>query len=247
MRCSGCGRAAPIRFRPWHDSRVTHRVSSHLGIDLADYDDRIRTFIPDYDELLDAASGALTLVDVRAPAIVDLGIGTGALAERCLRVRPGARLVGIDADPEMLAAAGGRLERLAADVTLVDGSFERVALSRADAFVASLSLHHVPTRSRKVRLYRRVFAALKRGGLFVSADCAPAADGAVATRQMAIWRDHMERTYDRRATNKYFKAWSGEDVYTPLAIELALMAEAGFRAEVLWRRGPFAVVAARRR
>ena len=31
-------------------------VASHLGIQLTEYDRRIRTFIPDYEEMLDAAA-----------------------------------------------------------------------------------------------------------------------------------------------------------------------------------------------
>src|SRR5215831_1860740 len=33
-------------------------VASHLGIDLNDYDSRIRTFIPHYEEMLDVAGAA---------------------------------------------------------------------------------------------------------------------------------------------------------------------------------------------
>ena len=40
-------------------------AASHLGIDLREYDSRIRTFIPGYDELLDAAA-ARSAVTVRA-------------------------------------------------------------------------------------------------------------------------------------------------------------------------------------
>ena len=55
-------------------------VATHLGIKLADYDSRIRTFIPHYEEMLDVAAAA---IQPRARTIVDLGIGTGALSARC--------------------------------------------------------------------------------------------------------------------------------------------------------------------
>ena len=51
-------------------------VATHLGIDLAEYDARIRSFIPDYEEMLAVAAAA---VPAQARTIVDLGIGTGAL------------------------------------------------------------------------------------------------------------------------------------------------------------------------
>lgn len=219
-------------------------VAAHLKIDLADYDRRIRTFIPWYEEMLDAAADALALVDARAPAIIDLGTGTGALAERCLRGRPRASLVGIDGDPEILAAAERRLRTATRRVEFIAADFERAALPAADAIVGSLSLHHIPTGTRKRRLYRRAFAALRRGGMLVSADCCPAADRRTAGRQHAAWRAHLLDTYDRRTTAAYFRAWAREDHYVALERELAMMRDAGFRPEVLWRRGPFAVIAA---
>src|SRR4029450_9938556 len=85
-------------------------VASHLGIDLREYDARIRTFIPDYEAMLQAAAATLrTAARTRAPFVVDLGIGTGALAEACLKTLPRARFAGIDEDEGMLAAARARL------------------------------------------------------------------------------------------------------------------------------------------
>src|SRR5512140_1165001 len=83
-------------------------VASHLGIDLAQYDERIRTFIPDYEEMLDVAAEA---VPSQARTIVDLGTGTGALAARCLERASRAHVIGIDSDGGILAAAAGRLQK----------------------------------------------------------------------------------------------------------------------------------------
>ena len=86
-------------------------VASHLGIKLADYDRTIRTLIPHYEDLLDAAAQAVDTLGPRRPTVVDLGTGTGALASRILRVRPRARVFGIDEDPGMLAMAHKRMSR----------------------------------------------------------------------------------------------------------------------------------------
>src|SRR6266540_400547 len=107
-------------------------VAAHLGIDLADYDARIRTFIPDYDTMLDVGARILPR---RTRRIIDLGTGTGALAARCLARAPRARVVGIDSDTAILKMAERRLHRRA---SFIHGSFLRIALpSPADAVVAS--------------------------------------------------------------------------------------------------------------
>jgi len=61
-------------------------VAQHLNIKLSEYDQRIRTFIPDYNEMLDEVAALMTLVEKSQPAMIDFGIGTGALSARCLRV-----------------------------------------------------------------------------------------------------------------------------------------------------------------
>jgi SAM-dependent methyltransferase len=218
-----------------------HNVAQHLGIDLGEYDARIRTFIPDYDAMLDAGAAALR-GDERS--IVDLGVGTGALAERCLERCAHAQLVGIDLDEGMLRAAEARLGSRA---VLREGSFVRVDVPRCDAFVASLALHHVRTRDAKAALYGRLRHALRPGGRLVIVDCCPAADRGLAAQQRDAWRTHLRRTYSARRADAYFAAWSHEDVYMPLPTELDLLRTAGFRSEVAWRSGPFAVIVALRR
>jgi tRNA (cmo5U34)-methyltransferase len=225
-------------------------VSTHLGIDLAEYDHRIRTFIPHYEEMLAAAVVPLRALAGASPTIVELGVGTGGLAQRCLAALPRARFVGLDADPAILAVAR---ERLAVDgrreprIELAAGDFERASLPRCDAIVASLALHHVRTRRAKHTLYARCHAALRRGGLFVNADVHLAADPALASLEHAAWHAHLASTYGARGATRLLRAWAHEDVYRSLEDEHAMLADAGFAVDVVWRRGPFAVLAARRR
>lgn len=221
-----------------HPGAARH-VAAHLGIRLPEYDARIRTFIPRYEEMLDAAASA---VDPRARRILDLGVGTGALAARTLARAPRARVTGIDADAAILALAA---RRLGARAALACGSFLRTSFPAADAIVASFALHHVRTRPAKLRLYRRVRAALGRRGTFVTADCHPARERALAAEQMRAWRAHVQRTYPAARTAALFRSWGREDVYTPLDDEIDVLTSAGFRAEILWRRDAFAVIAAR--
>ena len=115
-------------------------VGSHLQIRLEEYDSRIRTFIPAYEQLLEAAAQALCGLDTRTPHIVDLGTGTGALSAVCLRRFPGARITGIDADDGILDMARQRLAAQGSLASFVQSSFLDLALPTCDAIVASLAL-----------------------------------------------------------------------------------------------------------
>jgi ubiquinone/menaquinone biosynthesis C-methylase UbiE len=213
-------------------------VASHLGIELGQYDARIRTFIPDYDVMIAAAAAA---VPPGARTIVDLGTGTGALAQQCLQQARHAHIVAIDADADILQVAARRLGTRA---TFVRGSFLRTPLPAADAVVASYALHHVRTRVAKAALYRRVRAALRRRGVFISVDCHPAAHRTLARRQRDMWRAHLCETYGRARADAFLAAWAKEDVYVTLADEIDLIERAGLATEVVWRNGSFAVLSA---
>lgn len=221
-------------------------VASHLHIKIEEYDGRIRTFIPGYEDMLAAAAQSLAVLDGPTPHLVDLGTGTGALAAACLRVRPEARLTAIDADPEILELARQRLDGTTDAPALVAGTFDAVAFPACDAMVASLSLHHIRTADAKRALYRRCREALSPGGLLVSADCCPASDPQLASLQRTAWRDHLRLTYSDAEADGFFAAWADEDVYFSLDDELAMLRTAGLTADVIWRAGAMAVIAARR-
>ena len=218
-------------------------VAQHLGIRLSDYDRRIRTFIPRYDEMLDTAASVLACLRRRRPTIVDLGIGTGALAARCLSVAGGARIVGIDADADILSLARRRLAPLArTSLGLVQGDFSAAPIPRCDAVVASLALHHVATKRRKTLLYARCADALRPGGLLVNADCCPGTGRPVAGLLDEAWRLHLARRYGDGQARALLQAWAAEDTYFSLRDEQDMLRRAGFVVDVAWRRGPFAVL-----
>lgn len=216
-------------------------VANHLKIDLHDYDARIRTFIPDYESMLDAAVGALAAAQRPTVDVLDLGTGTGALAARVARARPEATILGIDEDPGMLHMAARRLGRRA---TLEVADFVRAPFPRCDAITASFSLHHVEHRRTKARLFARARTALRRGGVLVSADCHPPANRALADAGREAWHAHLARHYGRRRATAFLEAWAEGDFYVPLEVELTMLRKAGFRTDVFWRRNAFAVIVA---
>ena len=211
------------------------------------YDTRIRTLIPLYDELIAEVAGALSLAARPVRTIVDLGIGTGALARACLESAPRARIWGIDADADMMAVARARLGRLSRRATMTTGSFLDIALPQCDAMVASYSLHHIRSSREKLAFYRRCFRALRPGGVLINGDCAPSSTPQGFARDLDVWFTHLAKTFGGRARGRrVYESWADEDVYVPLADEIDLLERAGFAVDVPWRRAPFAVIVASR-
>lgn len=218
-------------------------VAAHLGIETGEYDRQILTFIPYYDEILDQAALALDALERPARVVVDLGTGSGALAARCLKRLKGARVVGIDADPAMLAMAKQRLGRKLS--TIVD-SFEAARFPACDVVTASFSLHHIETPAAKRRVFDKAFAALRPGGVLVDADSMTNASPRLAARDLDGWRRHLAAAHGAAGARRFLRAWADEDTYFPFDLEAALMREAGFMVDAAWRKGMFAVLVGRK-
>jgi tRNA (cmo5U34)-methyltransferase len=214
-------------------------AATHLGIKPGEYDKLIATLIPHYTDLIEAAADAVDTAARTSPAVVDLGTGSGALAQRILRVRPKARLIGIDSDASMLAAAS---RRLGGKIQAIEEDFERIRIPRCDVVSASFALHHIPTGRRKAAVYKRCFQSLRPGGMFVSADCYLASSAVMRKRNRETWLQHLRRAYTRKKAELFLRTWAKEDVYFTLDREIELLKEAGFGVEVTWREDSFAVL-----
>ena len=107
--------------------------------------------------------------------VLDLGCGTGTLAIALAGAPGGARVTGIDGEPEILAIA--RRKRSAERVELVEGLVDALPFADAsfDRVVTSLVLHHLQPRVKRATLAeaRRV---LRPGGRVHVADWGMAQD-----------------------------------------------------------------------
>lgn len=222
-----------------------HSVRRHLRVAIDAYDATIRRFIPGYDEMLRVA--ARELAPVASGLVIDLGGGTGALAEAILASGDQGTVELIDVDREMLARARTRLGRFGGRARFTEGSFLE-ALPCCSGAAASLALHHVPTLEAKRALYRRVHEALEPGGVFVNADATMPVDPVASEATWSAWADHMvSQGIAREQAFQHFEEWSDEDAYFPLEEELAAVASAGFDAECVWREVGMTVVVGRKR
>lgn len=220
---------------------MSHSVEQHLQVSVEGYDADIRRFVPHYDEALSVVVEALRGFDGTA---LDLGSGTGALIGHLAPAFPTARFTALDVDGAMLAQARARLAHFGDRITYVKAPFLE-ARGPMDAVVASLSLHHVPTREEKVRVYRHLREVAP---LLVSSDAMVPSDAQASRQLWDDWTAHLVRGGDTPdEARARFESWRREDFYFSVADELEMAREAGFRSvDLKWRRGPLAVLVARR-
>ncbi len=221
---------------------MAHSAQNHLGLDVAHYDEVIRTLIPNYQATVQLV--AREVAAAGAESVADLGAGTGALSAALLAMSDSCRIELFDVDPAMLQGATRRLAPFRERVAFRRRSFEG-RLPRCDAVMSSYALHHVPTLDEKRKVYRSIRDALVPGGIFVNADATMPEEPERKAAAYDYWAAHMARNgIDRDTAYSHFAEWAEEDTYFPLSQELACLASAGLDATHLWREGPASVVRA---
>ena len=120
--------------------------------------------------------------------ILDVGCGTGTFAIMLKRAAPGARVIGLDPDPQILAIAADKARKAGVSMELHQGfasdSSRFVALDKA---VSSLVFHQVPLAGKSAGI-TAMFASVRAGGEVHIADYA---------RQAGIMRPLFRLTIQR--------------------------------------------------
>lgn len=150
--------------------------------------------------------------------MLDLGCGTGLEVDALLARRPELRITGIDLCPDMLKRLNAKhpqVRALCADYFACD-----LGREQWDAVVSFESLHHFAPE-KKAGLYRRVWQALRPGGVFMLCDYM-----ACCEEEEALLRD----TCLRRRAQEGVPAERFVHFDTPLTVphEQALLRGAGF-------------------
>jgi ubiquinone/menaquinone biosynthesis C-methylase UbiE len=140
---------------------------------------RVRWLTPLYDTLVGLTTRERTFkgrllsqADVRpGMRVLDLGCGTGTLAIWLKRRVPGATVVGLDGDPDVLAIARGKAARQGVEIELRQGVSYALPYPAGafDRVLSSLFFHHlVPDQKR--RTLAEVHRVLAPGGELHVAD-----------------------------------------------------------------------------
>jgi tRNA (cmo5U34)-methyltransferase len=174
--------------------------------------------------------------------VLDLGAGTGLLAEAVRASVPSCDLVLMDHSEEMLAKAQERFEP-DARVSYLVSEFASLDGNHAfDAVVSALAIHHLED-SDKQALFVRVKNALRPGGVFVNVEqvCAPREDTEELYDEMHV--AHVQRA---GTTTKEWAAARDRMMFDKPASmysQLRWMEDAGFQAvDCLYKNFRFATI-----
>jgi SAM-dependent methyltransferase len=181
--------------------------------------------------------------------ILDLGCGSGLVAQMMLDHLPGARIFGVDSSSAMLALAGERLKPYGDRVRLVEGDLTAVERIEAPAGCAAViavqSLHHL-AEPEYATAVAWTFDRLAPDGWFVIIDRLAIPSPALYAAYYEL-RGHQGQSPNPPDWAGYLEwlAANGDQPQSAQVI-LRLLEEAGFVATALDVRGDRGMLVARR-
>jgi tRNA (cmo5U34)-methyltransferase len=211
-----------------------------------EYDAQREHVIPQMREYYGAAVWAAESAE-KHPSILDIGAGTGLLSALMLQKFPGATLTLLDIAENMLDVAKKRfadrenIRYVVSDYSVSDfgGPY--------DIICSALSIHHLAPEDKR-RLFHRIFAALKPGGMFVNADQADGETLYFRERNLEYWNEFLSSGPLSEAEHaEILKRRNNLDRNEKLSLQLLWLRECGFAdVDVVYKNRTFIVTAARK-
>ncbi len=195
--------------------------------------------------------------------LVDLGGGSGRLAEKFLTQFPGATALVVDQSEAFLEIAAKRMAPFAGRGTCLRARLQddwAAQLSEAPAAIVSMSAIHHLAPEEKRELYERACQALVPLGIFLNGDECRHADDAKYRARLVQWAEHLHQIVDDGRVSDVmrpmFEKWkernvtqfdvprtSGDDCHETVEAQLAYLCDCGFRSvSSPWQKDMWAVL-----
>lgn len=177
--------------------------------------------------------------------LLDIGIGTGLELEAIFRRFPDMRVTGIDIAADMMAKIREKYPQK--DVTLLNMSYFDYDYKPEsfDAVLSVMTLHHY-THEVKTALYRRIYEAVRKGGVYIECDYMLAGKNEFVNRRR---ERELFREYDRLVSSQGLDNGLEYHFDTPCTLrnQIKMLKSAGFKkVEKLWQSGTTVLLRAKK-
>ncbi|OGO41139.1 MAG: hypothetical protein A2Z04_08925 [Chloroflexi bacterium RBG_16_57_9] len=182
----------------WQMAGSSLYQQSYQGRERAEHwERRADLVIPRRQEVFEVILAVLPFPREAAIRVIDLGSGTGSLAEKILQGWPRAAVMCVDSSPEMVEIGQARLTDFGERATwlladLEDPGWLANVPTPLEAVVSTYAIH-LTTDETKRRLYRWGYEVLAPGGCLINADRLQAVSPVLDALYHELWMQFIVR------------------------------------------------------
>lgn len=216
-------------------------IKNHFDEEAAEFDELILKLIPYYTEMTDALVLAIPFKKNDQIYVMDLGCGTGTVAQKIKNAFPNAKISCLDIAENMIAMTQKKLNG-EADCRVCD-FYEFNFDKKYDVIVSSLALHHLANDEDKQKFYQKIYGALNDNGVFYNADVVLGSNDHLQEVYMAQWKAFMRKKVSMdEIENKWIVNYKTQDRPASLINHIAWLKNTGFSdIDVVWKYYNYAV------
>jgi len=208
------------------------------------FDNVIPLLIPFYSEIYNILIDSIPFYRNTSIKILDIGCGTGTFAKILKEKFPHAKITCLDFAKNMIEVAKAKLINYKEDVDFLVGDFNDLNIKNEyDVIVSSFALHHIQTDSEKLQLYKNIYEALNKNGVFLTADIVLGVNNYIRNLYEKKWEEHMIKQFNKnRLKSKILERYQADDNPSKLFDHLKWLENSGFnQIETIWKYYNFAI------
>lgn len=207
---------------------MSDAIYHHFSKTIDDYDTVADKVVMKNDELHNELA-ALVPIRQFALKILDLGCGTGHGMSLLLKKLPYAYCTGIDFSPRMIAKARHNLQAFSDRIVLIEANFNEIMFSeRYDVIVSAIAIHNA-SHQQKRALFRKIFNALREGGIFINADFIEGESLEFNNQYKHTYKTYLEQQLSGDELQAWMRHAFEEDQPMKLSEQFALLRGYDFR------------------
>src|SRR5690606_36212054 len=151
----------------------------------------ILKLIPHYMEMTASLIASIPIGNTKPIKVLDLGCGTGTTSKSVKNRFPNANITCIDLAESMIEMARYKLSEYDDIEYHVSDMREFEFGCDYDLVISSLAMHHLETDEEKIEVYRRIYDALRDGGVFYNADNVLGSSQYLEKVNLEQWKEFM--------------------------------------------------------
>jgi len=216
-------------------------VKSHFEAEAEEFDKNILKLIPHYTEMINALVLSIPFKKDEKINVIDLGCGTGTVAQNIKNAFPNSNISCLDIAENMIKLTQNKLR---GNINCYICNFYEYSFDKKyDVIVSSLALHHLESDEDKKMFYQKIYNALNNNGVFYNADVVLGSNYHLQEIYMAKWKIFMNKNVSlEEINNRWMVNYRAEDRPTSLMNHINWLKDIGFNdVDVVWKYYNYAV------